>query len=128
MYKKLYLLFVLTNGVLLAMAQSPGGYGTGIKLWIKSDAASSLSTSSGLIDSWTYVNDGTKTFTATTTARPTLTANSINFLPAATFSGAQMMEGPNLANAPLAASNPDYCLFAVWRSTTTGAFQRVWAQ
>ena len=128
MYKKLYLSFAFATGVLLAMAQSPGGYGTGIKLWIKSDAATTISTTGTSIDSWTYVNDGTKTFTATTTARPTLTANSTNFLPTATFSGAQMMEGPNLANAPLTASNPDYCLFAVWRSTTTGAFQRVWSQ
>ena len=128
MYKKLYLLFALANSVLLAMAQSPGGYGTGVKLWIKSDAASTISATGGLIDSWTYVNDGTKTFTATTTARPALTANGLNFNATATFSGAQMMEGPNGVNAPLAASNPDYCMFAVWRSTTTGAFQRVWAQ
>ena len=128
MYKKLYLSFAFATGALLAMAQSPGGYSTGIKLWIKSDAASTLSTTGGLIDSWTYVNDNTKIFTATGTERPTLTANSINFKPTATFSGAQIMEGPNGANAPLAASNPDYCLFAVWRSTTTGAFQRVWAQ
>jgi len=128
MYKKLYVTLAFTTGVLLAMAQSPGGYSTGIKLWIKSDAASTLSTTGGLIDSWTYVNDNTKTFTATGGGRPVLTANTINFRPTAVFSGAQMMEGPNGANAPLAASNPDYCLFAVWRSTTTGAFQRVWAQ
>lgn len=132
MYKKLYLTIAFAIGVSLVIAQSPGGYGTGIKLWIKADAASTLGTTGGLIDSWTYANDGTKTFTATTTERPTLTANSINFKPTATFSRAQIMEGPNGVNAPLAAGNPDYSLFAVWRSTLAPAsgssFQRVWSQ
>ncbi len=134
MHKRIYLFFVSITVALLATAQSPGGYGTGLKLWIKADAAATIGSTGGLVDSWTYANNNGQIFTASGTDRPALTASRLNFLPAATFSGAQFMEGPNGSNtgAPLAAGNPDYCLFAVWRSSLTPdnstTYQRVWSE
>ncbi|MBS1564490.1 MAG: hypothetical protein JST39_08865, partial [Bacteroidetes bacterium] len=132
MYNKLYLLIACTISALPALSQSPGGYGTGVKLWIKSDASGTLSTTGSLLDSWQYANDNTKSFTATGAERPTVANNSLNLLPTIRFSGSQIMEGPNGVNAPLAAGNPDYCFFAVWRSSLTPSagttFQRVWSQ
>jgi len=122
----LLLLFILAGAAV--SAQSPAGISSGLRLWIKADAAGTLSTTGGLVDSWTYANDNTKSFTATGTDRPTLTASSLNFLPSLVFGGAQMMDGPTGANAPITAGDDDYCLFVVWRSTFAGAYQRVWGQ
>ena len=97
------LLFCITVFVFCgnAIGQSPGGVSTNLKLWVKSNTGTSTTTNGSPLDTWTYFNDGTKSFTGVGAARPLFSVNSINFLPGITFSGAQMMEGPNLVNAPI---------------------------
>lgn len=129
MKKQFYPFLLLLSAVgMKTFAQSPGGVSTNLTLWIKSN--SGISSSGGLIDSWTYSNDGTKSFTSTLTTRPSLTSSSINFNSAATFSGAQWMNGPTGVNAPITAGNDAYSVFCIWRSTavTNGTQQRVWSQ
>ena len=126
--KKILILTAILAGTLTSSAQSPAGISSGLKLWIRTDAPATLGATGGLLDSWTYANDNTKSFTATGTERPTLAPASLNFLPSLLFSGAQMMDGPTGANAPLTAGDDDYCLFVVWRSTSTNTYQRVWSQ
>ncbi|HEU4471296.1 MAG TPA: hypothetical protein VFR58_09445 [Flavisolibacter sp.] len=107
-------------------AQTPGGVNTSLKLWIRAGSGTNLTGT--LVNSWTYVNDNTKTFTGTGTQRPTLTANLINFNPAVTFNSAQWMDGPTGANAPIPASDDDYTVFGVWQSNIVNDFQRIWVQ
>ncbi len=109
-------------------AQTPGGVSSNLKLWVKSDAGTS--TSGSLVDSWTYVNDGTKSFTATGTDRPTLVSSVLNFNPVIRFigGGTEHMDGPTGANAPIPAGDDDYAVFVVWQSTTVTNFQRMWTQ
>lgn len=125
MIKKIYVLPLCLLCACASFAQAPGGINANLKLWIKSNAGTTVS-GGGEVDSWDYANDGTKTFTGSGAARPILTPSRINFLPAVTFNSS-MMDGPNGANAPIAAGKDDYCMFAVWRSTIVG-FQRVWGQ
>lgn len=108
-------------------AQTPGGVSTNLTLWVKSDAGTS--TTGSLVDTWTYVNDGTKAFTSTGTDRPSLATSVINFNPSVRFGGGlRFMDGPTGANAPIAAGDDTYSVLVVWQSNTTTAFQRVWSQ
>lgn len=125
--KKIYvaLLFVFVGGVL--RAQSPGGVGTGLSLWLKPDGLSA-----GTLNTWNYSNNS-NSFAAGPTA-PTVVTNAFNFLPAVNFTGTQYMSGPSGANAPLlafpAVGSQAYAIFAVWSSSVAvgGGNQRVWAQ
>lgn len=130
--QKIYLLLLLAMTSTSSMiAQSPGGVSDSLKLWIKTNVSSAL-VSSDSLDAWTYANDNTKQFTAIATSRPIVltagTGTGINFLPVVNFGGNKMMDGPTGINAPIPAGHSNYCLFAVWRSTATGVFQRVWSQ
>lgn len=108
-------------------AQTPGGVSANLTLWVKSDAGTS--TTGSLLDTWTYVNDGTKSFTSTGTDRPSLVSSVINFNPSVQFGGGiRFMDGPTGANAPIAAGDDTYTVLVVWQSNTTTAFQRVWSQ
>jgi len=129
--KKFYF-FLLT---LLAMqsglmAQSPGGVSTNLSLWLRADAASTLSPTTGSLNSWTYFNNGGNSFTATAGSQPTVAASTFNFLPSIAFNGTQFMSGPAGVGAPIPAGQLAYSVFAVWSSTTAvgGANQRVWCQ
>ena len=117
---------MLMTAVSALVAQSPGGVSTNLTMWVKADAGTSAT--GGLLDSWTYMNDNTKQFLSTGTNRPTLTASSINFLPALTFTGAQLMDGPTGANAPITAGNDSYSVFIVWNTTIDNNYQRLWQQ
>jgi hypothetical protein len=122
----LFLLLPLALLVQSSSAQTPGGVGTNLKLWVKSN--SGTSTTGGLVDSWTYTNDGTKSFTSSGGSRPTLAPSGLNFYPTVQFSGAQLMDGPTGANAPIAAGDDDYTVFVVWKSNSVTAFQRIWQE
>jgi len=126
--KKYCLVLLLVNSVLLSWAQNnPGGVNANLKLWIQANTGTNTTTPGAQVTSWTYVNS-VSAFTGVGAAAPLYNTNRLNFLPAITFSGAQLMDGPSGVNAPIAAGKDDYCMFAVWRSTTTSAFQRIWQQ
>lgn len=115
------LLFVLLADVL--QAQNPGGVGTNLALWIKADALPA-----GTLSTWTYSNNANQ-FTATPGNQPTVVANAFNFLSAVNFDGATtFMTGPNGVSAPIPAGQLNYTIFAVWSSTASGAFERIWSQ
>jgi hypothetical protein len=123
--KKIYLsgfCALLLSGT---FAQSPGGVSTGLTLWLKADASSTL-TSSDSLDSWQYSNSA-KVFNATV-SRPLVVPNQFNFLPGVSFFGNQYMDGPTLAGAPLPAGKDDYAVFSVWTSNSNAGIQRVWSQ
>ncbi len=112
--------------------QSPGGVGTNLSLWLKADATSTLTPSSGSLTSWQYFNNS-NVFTATPGNQPTVAPASINFLPSISFSGTQFMTGPNgpgAGGAPIPAGSHAYSIFAVWQSTTNigGNNERIWSQ
>lgn len=116
----------LTLAVAIA-AQTPGGVSPNLTLWVKSDAGTA--TSGSLLNTWTYVNDGTKSFTAAGADRPSLVSSAINFMPSVQFGGGvRFMDGPTGANAPITAGDDSYTVLVVWQSNTNTAFQRVWSQ
>ena len=109
--------------------QYPGGVSTNLTLWLRADAASTL-TSSDRLDSWTYFNNPANAFTGIGASRPVVQNSTFNFLPSVFFNGAQVMDGPTGANAPITAGNPAYSIFAVWSSTVVSGVnpQWVWVQ
>ncbi len=108
-------------------AQTPGGVSANLTLWVKSDAGTS--TTGSLLDTWTYVNDGTKSFTSAGTDRPSLVSSVINFNPSVQFGGGvRFMDGPIGVDAPIALGDDSYSVLVVWQSNTNSAFQRVWSQ
>jgi hypothetical protein len=124
------LLTFLLAGVL--RAQSPGGVSTNLSLWLKADNTSTLSPTTGSLNSWTYSNNSNQ-FTATVGTQPTVVANAFNFLPAINFSGSQLMvgpSGPGATGAPIPAGSLAYSIFAVWSSPQPvgSANMRVWVQ
>jgi len=117
-------------------AQSPGGVGvsSGLSLWLKADNTSTLSPTTGSLNSWTYSNSANQ-FTATVGSQPSVAPSTLNFLPTIAFNGSQMMvgpTGPGLTGAPIPANTPAYSIFGVWSSTAPVANgvpnMRVWAQ
>jgi hypothetical protein len=127
--KQLHFCFLFTL-ILLSLnhlnAQNPGGVATGLSLWVKSN--SNVSTTGGLVDSWGYANNA-NSYASTGTNRPTLNTSVINFNPVVSFTGGRrFMDGPTGANAPITAGDDDYTIFAVWKSNTVSAFQRVFSQ
>lgn len=112
---------------LQASAQiGPGGANANCSLWLKADQTTTTGTS---VDTWPSFT-GTNTFTGTGTNRPTLATDAINFQPAVTFNGANFMDGPIGALAPITVGNDAYTIFGVWVSTsgTPGTPQRIWSQ
>jgi hypothetical protein len=126
--KKIYL---LTTGLCLSiavMAQSPGGVGSTLALWLRADASATLSSTDSL-NSWTYFNNGSNVFTSVPTNRPIVQNSTFNFLPSVFFNGVQEMDGPTGASAPIVAGSSAYAIFAVWSSNVSIASgQRVWTQ
>lgn len=131
--KRFYLFLfaaLFTNGLL---AQSPGGVSTGLSMWIRADAASTLIVSDSL-DSWQYFNNPAPgfLFNATAGSRPFLQNNTLNFQPSVFFNGAQFMDGPtgNVSpGAPIPQGAQAYSVFGVWQTTSpTPQLQRVWEQ
>src|SRR5580658_8625124 len=126
--KKIYL---LTTGLcfsIAVMAQSPGGVSTGLSLWLRADASGTLSSTDSL-NSWTYFNNGSNVFTSVSTNRPIVQTNVFNYLPSVYFNGAQEMDGPTGASAPIANGSSAYAIFAVWSSNVSAASgQRIWEQ
>jgi len=129
---KFYLLLLSVFCMGGSFAQGPGGVSTNLSLWLKADATSTLTPSSGSLTSWSYFNNG-NAFTATVGSQPTVAPASINFLPSIAFDGTQYMVGPNgpgAGGAPIPAGSKAYSVFAVWQSTTPafGANERIWSQ
>ena len=124
--RKFYLLIITLLCVSQIMAQAPGGV-TGAALWIHSGSGTSTTANGSPLDTWTYLNDGTKSFAGSAGTRPTFATNQINFQPAVVFNNS-LMDGPTGALAPITAGNDAYTIFAVWNSTVTVAIQRVWSQ
>ena len=120
------LLFIFFGGVLRAQT-SPGGVSTNLSLWLRPDGLAS-----GSLATWTYANDGTKSFIGTFPNQPTVVANTFNFWPGINFNGTQVMVGPTgTPGAPLPLNSMNYSIFAVWNSgiaTTATTAMRVWAQ
>jgi len=126
--KKIYTLGLGILFCLPSIAQSPGGVSANLTLWLRADAASTLSSTDSL-NNWTYFNNAAFTFTSSPHNRPIVQNSSFNFLPSVFFNGIQQMDGPNGANAPITAGNPAYAFFAVWSSNVSQPFgQRVWSQ
>ncbi|HUB61235.1 MAG TPA: T9SS type A sorting domain-containing protein [Puia sp.] len=126
--KKIYLLTTGLSFAIAVAAQSPGGVGTGLSLWLRADASGTLSSTDSL-NSWTYFNNSLFSFSSAANHRPIVQTNSINFLPSVFFNGAQQMDGPNGSNAPITSGNPGYAIIAVWSSNFSGTpGQRVWSQ
>ncbi len=109
--KRIYFLFFVTLSCVFVSAQSPGGVSTGLSMWIKSN--SGTSTTGGLVDTWSYANNG-NSFASTGGNRPTLVSNGLNFNPVVRFTGgSKYMDGPTGVNAPLAQYDDDYTVIAV---------------
>src|ERR1700722_8827323 len=131
--KKIYL---LTTGLcfsIAVMAQSPGGVNSGfLSLWLRADAAGTLSSTDSL-NSWTYFNNS-NVFTSVPTNRTIVQNSTFNFSPSVFFNGAQEMDGPTgpgapTSGAPITAGNPAYAIFAVWSSNVSSSTpQRAWSQ
>ncbi len=126
MKSKLYTLLTFCGLSLTALSQSPGGVSGNLTMWVR--ANSGVTTTGGLVDSWQYVNDVTKSFTGTGGARPTLTTQTLNFQPAIIFNNVHELLGPTGALAPLTAGNDAYAIFGVWNTNSTKTLQRVWSQ
>jgi len=124
MKRKFYTLVFFVSLAQFLMAQAPGGISTNLTMWVRTTSGTTVA--GGLLTNWTYVNDVTKSFTATTA--PTFTTNAVNFNPAVVFTQTQFMDGPTGANAPISAGNDAYTAFVVWKSTITNDFQRLWEQ
>ena len=127
---KLYLLLLSVFSMSGTFAQSPGGVGANLSLWLRADASSTLNPTSGSLNSWSYFNNG-NAFTATAGSQPTVAPASINFLPSVAFNGTQFMVGPNgPGGAPIPAGTKAYSIFAVWQSSVPafGGNQRIWSQ
>jgi hypothetical protein len=127
----IFLLFVIAANIL--QAQSPGGVSTNLSVWLKADNTSTLSPTTGSLNSWTYSNPsipGSNSYTAAAGQQPTVAPNTFNFLPSIAFNGTQFMSGPAGIFAPIPSGQLNYAVFAVWSSTTAvgGANERVWVQ
>ena len=133
--KKIYLLttglclsFAVTFQPTAAVAQSPGGVSGGLALWLRADAAGTLGSTDSL-NTWNYFNIPANVFTSSPNNRPIVQNSTFNFLPSVFFNGAQQMDGPTGASAPITAGNPAYSIFAVWSSNVANSTpQRVWSQ
>ena len=126
--RKIYFLGLAVFFCLPLMAQSPGGVSANLSLWLRADAASTLGSTDSL-NSWTYFNLPANVFTSAANNRPIVRNSSFNFLPSVFFNGAQQMDGPTGANAPITLDNPAYAIFAVWSSVVSSTTpQRVWSQ
>ncbi|MBN9385216.1 MAG: T9SS type A sorting domain-containing protein [Chitinophagaceae bacterium] len=123
--KKIYPLLALTCLMQTVFGQAPGGITTNLQLWLKSTVGTSTTTNGTPLTSWNYANNG-NSFSATGTG-PAYTDSLINFKPGIRFVN-NLMDGPTVASAPIAANKPDYSMFAVWRSNAHGIFQRIWLQ
>ncbi len=111
-----------------AFSQSPGGVTSGLQLWVKSDQGTTIS-GGDFLDSWTYVNDGSKSYTSFGTDRPSLVSNVINFKPSVRFTGGiKFMDGPTGTDAPIPAGDDEYSVIVVWLSNSVTSFQRVFSQ
>lgn len=129
--KKIFTSLFFLSSIMFVNGQnaSPGGIQDQLTLWIKSNAGTSTTTNGGLLNSWSYVNDPTKSFTAIAGDQPIYNNNIINFLPAVSFAGSEMMDGPTGSDAPITAGNDDYAIFAVWKSIAgPGRHERIWSQ
>ena len=131
---KFYLILLSFLAVPGLKAQSPGGVSTNLSLWLQANNTSTLSPTTGSLNSWTYSNS-TNQFTATAGSQPTVAPSTFNFLPSIAFNGSQMMlgpTGPGATGAPIAAGSLAYSIFAVWSSPAPvangGANMRIWAQ
>lgn len=119
--------YTLILGLAMAQilhAQAPGGISSNLTMWMRSTTG--VTTTGSQVSSWTYANDGSKSFTAT--VLPTLTTNAINGNPAIVFTGTEFLDGPTGANAPITAGNDAYTAFIVWSSTIVNDYQRLWEQ
>ena len=127
MKKKVYLIFVLLFTVQLLKAQAPGGVGSFLKLWIKSNHGTAADIDN-LLSDWEYANIEGFKFSATGSNRPTLLPNKINFNPAVNFAGLNFMDGPVGSDAPISADNDEFTVIAVWQTSAVSARQSIWAQ
>ena len=126
--KKIYSLSLSFLFCLPLMAQSPGGVSATLSLWLRADAASTLSSTDSL-NNWAYFNIPAFTFASSPHNRPIVQSSTFNFLPSVFFNGVQEMNGPTGSNAPITAGNPAYAIFAVWSSKVSSETpQRVWIQ
>jgi hypothetical protein len=127
--KKIYTLSLGILFCLPSIAQSPGGVSSQLSLWLRADAASTLSSTDSL-HNWNYFNNPAFKFTSSPHNRPIVQNSSFNFLPSVFFNGVQQMDGPNGLNAPITQGNPAYAFFAVWSTNVgpSGTPQRVWSQ
>ncbi|MBO9658005.1 MAG: T9SS type A sorting domain-containing protein [Chitinophagaceae bacterium] len=126
MKSKLYSLLTFCGFSLTALSQSPGGVSGNLTMWVR--ANSGVTTTGALVNSWQYVNDGTKFFTGTGASRPTLATSTINFQPAIVFNDVHELVGPTGALAPITAGNDSYAIFGVWNTNSNKNLQRVWSQ
>jgi hypothetical protein len=127
MKKVLASLLPLLSFYFVSAQSFPGGVSSNLQMWVKSN--SGTSTSGSLLDSWTYVNNGSNSYTSTSGDRPSLISNVINFNPSVRFSGGvHFMNGPIGSSTPITIGDDDYTIFAVWLSNSTTAFQRIFSQ
>ncbi|HEV2352814.1 MAG TPA: hypothetical protein VGR89_01115, partial [Puia sp.] len=125
--KKIYLLTIGICFMTTLLAQSPGGVSSGLQLWLKADASSTLTLGGSSVGAWTYFNNSSNSFTTVAGTAPTLVTNAINGLPGVSFNGAKM-DGPTGANAPIPAGSEAYSVFAVWKTASAASPQRPWTQ
>lgn len=126
--KKFYIFLGFLFPASMILAQSPGGVSANLSLWLRADA-NTHSTDS--LNAWDYFNNPSNSFSAVTGSRPIVVNSSLNFQPTVSFRGAQLMDGPVGAAAPITAGNDAYSIFGVWFSTvgsSPGVYQRVWSQ
>lgn len=130
--KQFYFLLLAILCGSVVNAQSPGGVSSNLTMWIRADQSTSQSDS---LDSWGYFGNTSASGSFANTVgngRPFLQPSTLNFQPTILFNGAEFMDGPTGAGAPITAGNAAYSIFGVWSSsvlnTTSDQYQRVWSQ
>ena len=123
LYKILIVFHLLVSFAL--SSQSPGGYGSGLKFWIKSsagtfsNAGTSACTNNTALQQWNdQSGNAYHTSQPTASLRPTYFTNASNGNPAVRFSGTHFLDATSTVNI---AGNSDYSGFFVLKLTSATA-------
>ena len=99
---------------------------SGCALWLDGadSSAASMTLNGSLVETWKDKSGNGRDFTATGTARPTLTATAINSRSAVTFNGSSTTMTGNTAAQDVVRNLAGYTVFKVLRTATVAAGER----
>lgn len=123
--KKIRLITFFLVIVSFSFSQSPGGYSSGLRFWIKSsagtfsNAGTNACTNNTALQQWNDQSGNAYTASqATSNLRPTYFTNIANGNPAVRFAGTHFVDVTSTVNI---AGNTDYCGFFVVKLTSSTA-------